>query len=98
MPTIPERLTAIETTQASMFGVLTKIDHSINGNDQPGMKQNYVELKGKVDNACMELVGIKLERKEEFDIKRRTNKNIVLLVVGQILTLASAVALDFIRK
>jgi hypothetical protein len=53
MPTIPERLTAIETTQASMFGVLTKIDHSINGNDQPGMKQNYVELKGKVDNACM---------------------------------------------
>lgn len=98
MPTVPERLTAIETTQANMLEVLNKIDKNINGNGQPGILQNYMELKGKVSSSCEELNEIQEERKEEVKNKNKQVLSIKLLIVGQLLTLASAVALDFFRS
>ena len=98
MPTIPERLIAIETIQVNMLGVLNKIDKNINGNGQPGILQNYTELKGKVNSSCDELNEIQEERKEEVKDRNKQVLSIKLLVVGQLLMLASAVALDFFRS
>lgn len=98
MPTIPERLIAIETIQVNMLGVLNKIDKNINGNGQPGILQNYTELKGKVNSSCDILTEIQEERKEEVKDRNKQVLSIKLLVVGQLLMLASAVALDFFRS
>ena len=98
MPTVPERLIAIETIQVNMLGVLNKIDKNINGNGQPGILQNYIELRGKVDSACVEVGEIQEEIKEAATEKNKQNWGMKLLVISQVLTFASAVALNFLKK
>lgn len=98
MATVPERIASIETTQKAMLDVLNTINTSINGNSHPGIKQNYIELKLKVDAACDKLGAIEAEKEKTDTEKRKHNWDIRLLVVAQILSFLVTMGTLFLKK
>jgi hypothetical protein len=77
----------LEGTVNSIQGTVIKLDKAVNGNGVPGMKTDLLSLTGRVedleDRHCTEDKTVEKRKARSWDI----HKGVVLLAVGQVLTL-----------